>query len=283
MKYDELFVKNLVDKIIEKRCSRRAAARLLGVSRRTVARWVSRRLNCLPLRIKRAAKRVWNRTAEPVLKALHGALANGKSAVEAWLASGKAVCLRTVQRWKARWLQPAKEPKTCRRYERRKIGSLMHSDWGVKRIKNGVRCCFTFYEDDATRRLYACRAYSKASLENTLDALEAARQEEKFKAVLTDCGRVYTKKFGEACRDAGVKSIHTRPYNPKCNGKAEAVVKKIKRFFNRFEVKDLQHAQELLTQFQEEYNNTPHSSLKYQTPLNIYSAKQKAGAICAVM
>lgn len=98
-----------------------------------------------------------------------------------------------------------------------------------------------------------------------------------FRQVLTDCGKVYSKTWGELCRDVGAKPIHTRPYNPQCNGKAEAVVKKVKRFLNQFEVRDLDHANQLLRQFQGEYNRTPHSSLKYQTPLQAYRAKQRAG------
>ena len=80
----------------------------------------------------------------------------------------------------------------------------------------------------------------------------------------------------------GIKHIRTRPYNPKCNGKAEAVVKKIKNFLKRFEVKDLKHANQLLKRFQREHNDTPHSSLKYKTPNQVYSDKQKNGVICVV-
>jgi len=79
-----------------------------------------------------------------------------------------------------------------------------------------------------------------------------------------------------------VKSIHTRPYNPKCNGKAEAVVKKVKKFLNKHEVRDLEHMNELLKEFQKEYNNTPHSSLKYLTPKEVFRAKQRTGLVWAV-
>ncbi|MBI4181743.1 MAG: transposase [Candidatus Aenigmarchaeota archaeon] len=94
---------------------------------------------------------------------------------------------------------------------------------------------------------------------------------------------MYTKAWGELCRDAGTKPIHTRPYNPQCNGKAEAVVKKVKRYLNRFEVRDLDHANQLFGEYQKEYNRTPHSSLKYQTPLRVYRAKRRAGDIWGVM
>ena len=159
----------------------------------------------------------------------------------------------------------------------------MHTDWGVKRILDGKRMCFTFYEDDASRRLYSLKAYDKADQSNTNDNLEQAKEETNgFKAVLSDCGRVYTKSYGGECKKLRIKSVHTRPYNPKCNGKAEAVVKKVKKFLKRHVVKDINHANELLKQFQKEYNNTPHSSLKYQTPLEVFREKQRTGYIWAV-
>lgn len=283
MKYGEDFVKRVVATVVERRCSARQAERLLDVPRRTIGRWLKRFLGALPYWFSRAARRVRNRTPADVLSRLRGLLQEGKSAVLAWLALDRIVCLRTVQRWKAAWFPPVAVPKApSRRYERHKALSLGHTDWAVKRITNGVRCCFTFYVDDATRRLYVARAYPQASGENTMDALRRALRQAQFRAVLTDCGRVYSKEWGAACRQARVRPIHTRPYNPKCNGKAEAVVKKIKRFLSGFEVRDLEHANNLLRQFEREYNNTPHGSLKYRTPLQVFRYKQTHGDICAV-
>ena len=63
---------------------------------------------------------------------------------------------------------------------------------------------------------------------------------------------------------------------------AEAAVKKVKRFLNRFHVRDLAHMNELLALCQEELNNAPHSGLNYATPLQAYAAKQGAGLILGV-
>ena len=282
MKYGKDFVKRVVATVLERRCSARQAERLLGVPRKTIGRWLLRQLGDLPYWFSRAAKRVRNRTPKGVLGRLRRLLQAGKSAVVAWLELGRRVCLRTVHRWKRAWFPPVKVEKVVRRYERRKALSLMHTDWAVKRIAQGKRCCFTFYVDDATRRLYALRAYGNTKQENTLDALQRVRRQTAFRAVLSDCGTVYKLAWKNACREAGVKPIHTRPYNPKCNGKAEAVVKKIKRFLARYRVRSVQHANVLLTRFQREYNHTPHGSLKYQTPLQVFHYKQTTGAISAV-
>lgn len=283
MKYDNEFVKRVAYSVISKTCSIREASRLLKVSRNTISKWVRRTTQGLPARFKRSAKNIWNRTSEEVLGKLKNSLATGKTVVQARVAVRKRISLRTIERWNAVWFPHVKEKKTCKRYVRKKAFSLMHTDWGVKRIKDGVRTCFTFHEDDATRRLYVLMAYKNANQENTNDNLRKAhRSSGGFKAVLSDCGKVYTKSFGVECKALCVKSIHTRPYNPKCNGKAEAVVKKVKTFLNKHEVRDLEHMNELLKQFQKDYNNTPHSSLKYLTPLEVFRAKQRTGSVWAV-
>lgn len=283
MKYDNEFIKRIADTVISGRSSIRQVSKLLGVSRNTVSRWVNRIKKGLPARFKRKARNVWNRTSEEILGKLKQVLESGKSVVQAWINLGKKLSIRTIQRWKTAWFPEVEEKKVCKRYVRKKVFSLMHTDWAVKRILNGKRMCFTFYEDDASRRLYSLKAYDRADQKNTNNCLRTAKEETKgFKSVLSDCGRVYTKSYGEECKGLGVKNTHTRPYNPKCNGKAEAVVKKVKKFLNRHVVRDIQHANELLRQFQEEYNNTPHSSLKYMTPLEVFRDKQRTGYIWVV-
>jgi transposase InsO family protein len=283
MKYDNEFVKRITDSVIQGLYSIREASQILHVARNTISTWVSRTKAGLPARFKRSAKRVWNRTSDEVLVKVKDLLASGNTVVRAWQALGKKLSMRTIERWNAVWFPIIEERKECKRYVRKKAFSLVHTDWGVKRILSGQRTCFTFHEDDATRRLFALQAYKQANQNNTNDCLRRAWKETKgFKAVLSDCGKVYTKSFGEECKAIGTKSIHTRPYNPKCNGKAEAVVKKVKAFLNKHEVRDLKHMNELLKQFQKEYNNTPHSSLKYLTPKEVFRAKQRTGSVWAV-
>jgi len=283
MKYDDEFVKRISASVIDGLWSIREASKKLKIARNTISTWVSRTKAGLPARFKRSAKNVWNRTSDEVLDAIKKPLESGKTVIQAWQASGKKTCIRTVERWNSEWFQQIDEKKPCKRYVRKHVFSLVHTDWAVKRIKDGKRTCFTFYEDDASRKMFALKGYKKASLPNTIANLHLAWKETKgFKAVLSDCGRVYTKAYGLECKKLMTKSIHTRPYNPKCNGKAEAVVKKVKAFLNKHEVRNLKHMNELLKEFQKEYNNTPHSSLKYMSPNEVFRAKQRTGSVWAV-
>lgn len=283
VKYGDEIIKSISDAVISGRSSARKLAKIHGIGRRTINRWVNRTLAGLPARFRRSAKNVKNKPNNSFLDKLKEILSQGKTAVEAWIETGKKFSLRSVFRWKAKWFPKPKVKKQCKRYERRKALSLTHTDWGTKRILFGKRMRFTFHVDDATRMLFGLKSYSNANQLNTADALRNAIVETGgFKSVLTDCGKVYTKSWGELCSDVGTKPIHTRPYNPQCNGKAEAVVKKVKNYLNRFVVVDLNHANELLKQFQYDYNRKPHSSLKYMTPLEVYRAKKRAGYIWAV-
>ena len=283
MKYGEEFVKKVVDSVLSGRCSQRGVENILGVPRKTVGKWVRRAIAGLPARFKRSAKTV-RQIPEELSNKLRSLLSNGKSSVVAWANTGKQCALRTVQRKKARWFpKPARVKRKFKRYERRKALSLGHTDWGSKRILGGKRMCFTFHVDDATRTLYALKAYSNANQINTADALFNATEETGgFKSALSDCGKVYTIAWGELCQNVGTKPIHTRPYNPQCNGKAEAVVKKVKNFLSKHIVLDIEHTNQLLAQFMKEYNNTPHSSLKYQTPQEVFAAKQRSGEVWSV-
>lgn len=282
MGYTEEIVNIAVGMVLKDHRKIREVSGLLHVGRAAIGRWVKRVLKGLPTHLSTAPKQVHNRTGENILKRIKKLLKEGAGTIKAWFESGRRTCLRTVQRWKASWFPPLKEKIESKRYERRKLFSLMHTDWGVKRINGGQRCCFTFYEDDTSRRLYAAKAYPKADIDSTIDAFCNARSETAFKAVLSDCGKVYQNTFRGLCRSNDVKSLHTRPYNPKCNGKAEAVVKKIKHFLGGREVLSIEHANKLLRQFEHEYNRTPHSSLKYKSPLEVFRAKQAAGSICGV-
>ena len=276
MMYSDDFVDKVVARLESSEISARELERVLRVPRKTLSRWLKRKRAGLPARSKPIPKTIPNKTSKDILDKARALFEQKKSAILVWIALKEYACLRTIQRYKSKWFPPQPKKKiVSRRYERRKALSLLHTDWAVKRIKDGKRCCFSFYVDDASRKLYALHAYKRATLENTIHNLSLAKRATKgFKQVLSDNGRQYMKKYDAQL--IGIKHLRTRIHNPKCNGKAEAVVKKTKNFLKQFIVRDIAHANVLLSRYQHEYNETPHTSLNYQTPNQVFKNKQKA-------
>jgi len=69
------------------------------------------------------------RIPEGLSNNLHSLLSDGKSAVVAWVGTGRQCALRTVQRKKAVWFPKlSKGKRKFKRYERRKALSLSHTD-----------------------------------------------------------------------------------------------------------------------------------------------------------
>jgi transposase InsO family protein len=46
----------------------------------------------------------------------------------------------------------------------------------------------------------------------------------KIRAILSDNGCCYRRTFSEACQALGLRHLHTRPYRPRTNGKAERFI-----------------------------------------------------------
>lgn len=191
MKYSADFVDIVSARLSSSEISVRELERVLRVPRKTTSRWLKRKRAGEPARNKPIPKNVRNKTDQSILDKARLLFELKKSAILVWIALKEYVCLRTIQRYKAEWFPPKPKVKiVSRRYERRKALSLLHTDWATKRIKDGKRCCFSFYEDDASRKLFALHAYPRATLENTIHNLNLAKKQAKyFKQILSDNGR----------------------------------------------------------------------------------------------
>ena len=88
--------------------------------------------------------------------------------------------------------------------------------------------------------------------------------------VMTDNGNGYHKAFKAACESLGIRHIHTRPYTPKTNGKAERFVQTSLREWAYAEPYESSAEREAALQpFLDRYNwERPHSSLKKQPPMS---------------
>jgi transposase InsO family protein len=85
---------------------------------------------------------------------------------------------------------------------------------------------------------------------------------------MTDNGSGYKNRFREACTELGIKLVHTRPYTPRTNGKAERLVQTSLRewaYAKAYTTSAERTAR--LEPFLHHYNwHRPHSALGYRPP-----------------
>jgi transposase InsO family protein len=250
----------LVDRI-EGGWSLVAAAEAAGVSERSAAKWLARwRAEGAPGLLDRssAPRHVPSRLAADRLAAIEALRRLRMTAAE--IAEVLGMALSTVSRWLARIglgkrsrLAPPEPPN---RYERKRPGELIHVDVkklgriSVKgaghRVTGNRRSQFksgrgsdrqkvTGWEfvhvcvDDATRLAYAeVLADEKgASAADFLRRAAAwfAGMGISVERVLSDNGACYrSRAHAQACAELQMRHLHTRPYRPRTNGKAERFI-----------------------------------------------------------
>ncbi len=232
----------------------KVVGRQMGVSRRTVWKWVSRyrregraglmdrssRPHRIPRRLD--AKRV-GRIEQLRRRRLTGleiatALEMAVSTVSLWL--------RRLGLGRLRDLDP--KPVVVR-YERRRPGELLHLDTKklarIERVGHRVHgdrsrkvrgAGWEFLHvcvDDATRLAYAEVLPDEKGI-TAAGFMERAlawyqRLDVRVEAVMTDNGPCYySKRFNRVLGDCGIRHIYTRPYRPQTNGKAERFIRTAK-------------------------------------------------------
>lgn len=244
----------LVRRVIEEGHPMRVVGREMGVSRRTVWKWVKRfrregraglrdrssrphasprRLHSkLIRRIERLRRRRWTGLE------IAGALDLAVSTVSLWL--------RRLGLGRLRDLEP--KPVVVR-YQRQRPGELLHLDTkklgriqGVghrihgdrRRRARGVGWEFLHVcVDDATRLAYAevlpdeKAATAAAFMQRALAWFRSL--DVMVERVMTDNGGCYRSKLFNRLLDAsGIRHIYTRPYRPQTNGKAERFIRTAK-------------------------------------------------------
>jgi transposase InsO family protein len=245
-------------RVIEQGWSLKAAAEAAGCSERTAAKWLARFRagdQALEDRCSRP-RRSPTKLPERLVRAIEALRRLRMTAAE--IAEAFGLALSTVSAWlkriglgKRSRLEPPEPPN---RYERRHPGELVHVD--VKKLGRilaaghrvtgvrGSRATQTTAQgsgrgvagwefvhvcvDDNSRLAYV-EVLSDESAETAIDFLGRAvtwfaEQGVEVRALLSDNGSCYRRRFSEACRALGLKHLHTRPYRPRTNGKAERFI-----------------------------------------------------------
>ena len=286
----------LVGRVLDEGQPPGEVGRALGVSRRTVYKWLARyetegeaglrdrasrpheSPNRLPRSrvkaIRRLRKRKW--TSTKIAKAL----SIPRSTVGAWL--------RRLGMGRLRDLEPKEKPV---RYEKSRPGELVHLDTkklgrigrighrihgDYRRRARGVGWEFLHVcVDDATRVSYnEVLADERAvTITGFLERAVAwlAAHGVTVERVMTDNGSGYiSHRFAETVARLEIRHIRTRPYRPQTNGKAERFIQTaIREWAYVRAYRTSEHRTAALKHFQKHYNGQrDHSSIGDQPPLS---------------
>jgi transposase InsO family protein len=251
----------MVERVLARGWRLAAAAEAAGVSERTARKWVARfrAEGAAGLFDRSSAPRRCPRRTPPERVAAIEALRRQRLTA-AQIAVRLGMALATVSRWlkriglgKRSRLEPPEPPN---RYQRERPGELVHVD--IKKLgrfrqpghrvtgRGGhnrttqttaagtgrgvvgwdfVHVCV----DDATRIAYV-EVLSDERAENATGFLErtvawSAQRGVQVERVMTDNGSCYrSKHHTQACQTPGLRHLHTRPYRPRTNGKAERFI-----------------------------------------------------------
>lgn len=228
----------------------RAVARSVGVSEKTVRRWVARSAAGATLEDRSSRPHRSPQATPPAVALRVKVLRQRERLTLTEIAAAVGVSRATVGRLVARcgWshLHVLEVPATSRRYERTQPGELVHLD--IKKLARIVRPGHRISGDrrDTVRGAgwqFAHMAIDDHSrvgwgellpdegggtaagfLRRTVRGLR--RLGVRVGAVMTDNGSCYrSRRFAATCRQLGLRQLFTRRYTPRTNGKAERFIK----------------------------------------------------------
>jgi transposase InsO family protein len=284
--------------------SPRAVATALGVTPKTVRKWVGRfeALGDAGLgdRSSRPRRLRCPTPADVVdeIVALRRQRRTGK-AIAKEVKVSPATVSRVLRRARLSRLADLEAPEPVRRYERKTPGEILHID--IKTLgrfeKAGHRVTGKRTLESKSRGIgwesvhLAIDDHSRVAFAQVLPDETANSAVAFLKAavahyqslgvviarVMTDNGACYiSKAFAKACRDLKIKHLRTKPYTPKTNGKAERFVQTSLREWAYAKPYDssAQRAAEL-PGWLHGYNwHRPHGGIKDQTPISRLSLNE---------
>lgn len=272
-----------------------AAAQVVGCSRQTGSKWVSRDrcgegLEDRSSRPHRSPRRVHEQVEQVVLRA-RAELQAGPHVI-GWATGIAASTVHAILRRNGcSRLKPQIERGEIVRYERERPGELLHIDCKklgrilvpghrvhgdrarrAPRGKAGWQYLFVAI-DDASRLGFA-RIYPDETANSALAFLAACdrfyrRHGIQIERVLTDNGTCFKRRWRERCDELEIGVRKTRPYRPQTNGKAERFIRTLlERWAYAYSYDNEHERAQALPHALESYNHyRPHRALAGQTPL----------------
>jgi transposase InsO family protein len=280
----------LIRRVRQHGWTQRQAAEALGVSVRTVAKWLTRERTALADRSSRPHRQP-RRVAAPVEAAI---VALRRTRATAWqistaLRMPRSTVTRVLARAGLNRVALVEPTGPVQRYEWPHVGDLLHLD--LKRLgrvagighrihgdrrRRARRVGWEFLHvaiDDATRLTYAevlsagdapaCAAFLRRTL------MWFRRRGIRIRRLLTDNAMAYrARAFCGVCRTWAVRQRYTRPYRPQTNGKAERLIQTLLReWAYRIPYRSSAGRTTALRPYLRFYNHRrPHASLGRRSP-----------------
>jgi transposase InsO family protein len=292
----------IVRRVLVLRETPRTVATALGVSERTVAKWLARYRAEGEAGLADRSSRphgMPGATSADVIEqiiALRRQRLCGKQIAKTLALSAATVSriLRKARLSRTRDLDP---PEPVRRYERAHPGELIHID--IKKLGRfmtvghritgdrtkqsnprgrGEGAGWEFVHvciDDASRIAFS-QVLPDEKKESAVAFLHAACRYYRSLGItvtraMTDNGSCYKSfAFKDACKALGLKHIRTRPYTPKTNGKAERFIQtSLREWAYARAYPTSEHRKQALEPWLHNYNwHRPHGSLQSQPPIS---------------
>lgn len=287
----------------------RAVTTALGVSPRTVAKWLARYraegeagLQDRSSRPHRSPKATPPAVTDQIIQFRRQRI-TGKQ-VAAMLGISAATVSRVLRRHRLSRMRDLDPPEPARRYQRENPGELIHIDikklgkfmkaghrFSGSRTRKGnphsgrrqpwaagweyVHVCI----DDASRIAFSQILPDEKKESAVAFLIAAIAYYQKLgitvDRVMTDNGACYkSHSFKNACNALNLKHIRTRPYTPKTNGKAERFIQtSLREWAYAVPYPTSEHRKNALEPWLHNYNwHRPHGSLKSNTPISRLSA-----------
>jgi|ERR1700736_845274 len=270
-------------------------ARMFGISRQTVYKWLRRYrdgtvsaltdrrpvAHSFPTRVPFALERR--------IEALRRTKRMLGREISAVLGLPRSTVIKCLKRLKIERLSKLELPLLVQRYEYAEAGQLVHID--IKRLARFKRPGHRVFGDSVNRNVGVGYDYVYVCVDDAtrLAYLEIRPREDRFEAagfligcaawfahygvkferVMTDNGQVFASlPWRGAMAQIGARQIRTRPYTPRTNGKAERFIQSMLRecaYGIAFQTSDERRA--ALVAWNRYYNEErPHSALKMRPP-----------------